>query len=599
MQEKWKDLIPFYVADTLSDSEKKALEAYLTKCGAPCQDEINEWRVIASATWQHVNTNNLDLPPLSQHVLKEVAKDAPFRASNKVITSNEFRDHTLQQAPVYPKPPSNKKMRPSSRFPMTMVAAFMTVLIFGGVLLSQLKPSDLEPQTLVQITNVNEATVVTVTEEFGGSVGIQPTNPNNSGILSTPTPFAPRPSETFKPTSPPLPSEQFLSVLSTQPPNSGGGLPDGACIIRNDTPGALTTYRNASFSAEPVNVLPAGAEIPINIVFDGWYMLAYGNWVPGDHVTVIGGCSQVWTATPTAFGDTNGGGSVDDGIPDCVVRNNGDDSVTLYQWADFNSPANGRMPAGEQANIYVGQNGWYQVYYAQWVNGADVTVIGEDCNSLWIPTPTYQPGATATPIPMSASVAVVTSASALLRGSPAGIGMFVQEVSQGTNLTVIAHNGQSGSQRWYLVRSPQNNTGWISVSDVDVIPNDADVFPAATVPFIPSATPTRIPVTPVIENWTHITTIAEHGCGGTVGEQSTIPVKLERLGSVINLSYVDPQVTYTLDEVAPNAFYGIFGKGPTIQISLSFTSSTSYTATEVITHETGCVVRSTWAGTKQ
>lgn len=591
MQDKWKDLIPFYVADTLSDRDKQALEAYLLKCGDPCQDEIDEWRVIASATWQHVNTNNLDLPPLSPHVLQEVAKDAPFRASNKVITSNEFHHNTMDE----PRATALKEKRQQSQFPLTMVAAFMTVVIFGGILLSQLTPNDLEPETLIQITNANDATGVTVTEDFGGLVGIQPTNPNSSGILATPTQLAPRPSATVTPMA--LPTQNPITPINTQPANIAAISQDGACIIRNNTQGALTTYRNASFDAEPVNVMGQGVEAHIDIVFNGWYMLAYGSWVSGDHVTVIGGCSQVWTATPTAIGDSNGG-TVDDGVPNCIVRNDSINAVQLYQWADLNSPANGRMEFGEEATVYVGQNGWYQVYYAQWVNGADVTLIGEDCNNLWIPTPTYQPGATATPSPLSNSVAVVTSDNALLRGSPAEIGLFVQEVVRGTNLSVTAHNGLSGAQRWYLVHSPQGQVGWISISDVDIIPNDVDVFPAATVPFIPSATPTRIPVTPVIENWRHITTITEHGCGGTVGEQTTISVQLERLGTVINLVYPDSQVTYTLNEVTPNAFYGIFGKGPTIQISLSFTSSTTYTATEIITHQSGCVVRSTWAGTK-
>lgn len=608
MQEKWKDLIPFYVADTLSDKDKQAVEAYILKCGAPCEAEVEEWRIIASATWQHVNTRSLELPPLSQAVLQEVAKDAPYRASNKIITSTQFHGDGQHQAPVYPRPESKQKRQRNSRFPLTMVAAFMTVVIFGGILLSQLTPDDLEPETLIQITNANQATVVTVTEDFGGPIGIQPTNPNGSGILATPTPFEstippPQPSATFTSTAVPPPSEQALLPVSTLPPNSGGGLPTGACIVRNDTQGALTTYRNASFDADPVNVLPQGAQANITIVFNGWYMLSYGNWVSGDHVSVLGDCSQVWTATPTAIGDTNGGGGViDDGIPDCIVRNDSSDFVPLYQWADTNSPANGRMSAGEESTVYIGQNGWYQVYYAQWVNGADVTVIGEDCNALWIPTPTFQPGTTPTPLPTSsgAVTAVVTTGSTILQASPAEIGMFVEEVTLGTNLSVIAHNGKTGTQRWYLVRSPQSRVGWVSVLDVDVIPTDSGVLPAATVPFIPSATPTfPPPVTPAVENWSHITTVLEHGCGGTVGEQATIPVQLQRLGSQVKLTYTNTQASYTLNEVAPNSYFGTGGPGASIEMSLSFTSSTTYTATEVVNHESGCVVRLAWAGTKQ
>jgi hypothetical protein len=610
MQDKWKDLIPFYVADTLSDADKQAIEAYLAQCGDPCQEEIEEWRVIASATWQHVNINNLDLPPLSQRVLQEVAKDAPFRASNKVITSTDFQGDNAHQAPVYPRTESKRKQRRSSRFPVTMVAAFMTMVVFGGILLSQLTPDDIEPETLVQITNVQDDVTempVTVTQPFGGSIGIQPTNPNGSGIIATPTPVDPTapppPTVIFTPTA--FPSPQALLPASTLPPNSGGGIAGGPCTIRNDTQGALTTYRNASFDAEPVQVFPQGAEANIDIVFNGWYMLSYGNWVSGDNITMIGNCSQVWTATPTAIGDTNGGnGTGDNGVPNCMVNNTSGESVNLYQWANESSPINGYMDAGEQVNVYVGENGWYQVYYAQWVNGADVTVAGEGCNTLWIPTPTIPAGTTRTPIPTPANttMAVVTTTSAILQGSPAEIGTFIEEVAQGTNLSILAHNNMSGTQRWYLVRSPQNRVGWVSISNVDVIPNDSNVFPAATVPFIPSATPTMLPITPVLENWSYIATIVEQGCpeiiGGNVGDQTTTPVQLERLGSVVNLTNTN-QVTYRLDEVSPNAFYGIVGRGATTQISLSFTSSTTYSATEIITREDGCIIRSTWAGTKQ
>lgn len=95
MQDRWKDLIPFYVADTLSDSDKQALEQYLVQCGTPCQEEVDEWRIIASATWHYGNANSSDLPPLSQAVLREVTKDAPFRTSSKIITSNEFQGKSV------------------------------------------------------------------------------------------------------------------------------------------------------------------------------------------------------------------------------------------------------------------------------------------------------------------------------------------------------------------------------------------------------------------------------------------------------------------------------------------------------------------------
>lgn len=610
MQDKWKDLIPFYVAGTLSEDDKEALEAYLVQCGDPCNEEIEEWRAIASATWQHVSTNTPTLPPLSQAVLDEVAKDAPLRASGKIVTSNEFRDDSATQgtAPVYPRHAAqqNKNRRRSSpRVPLTMVAAFMTMVIFGGILLSQLQPGDLDPQTIIELTEVDDDLTIEASQQFGGEVILQPDTPD-SGIVQTPTRLAPRPTTTPlpPPTATPLPTERSLDL----PENSGGGnldntgiaaLPStGACTIRNDTQGALTTYRNASFEADPVGIMRQGQEAQIIVTFEGWYMLSYGNWVFGGNVTVYGDCSQTWTATPTAIGGDPSGGVID-GIPQCVVRNDGTEPISLYQWADYNSPVNGRFSAGEVANVTVGANGWYQVFYAQWVNGSEVTVEGAGCNQLWVPTPTL-PSPSRTPIPnLEGTVAIVKTNLSILRGAPGTAGMFVEQVNQGANLQVIAHNNVNGPQRWYLVQSLSGRTGWIPSLDVDVVPNDLDIAPAATIPVLPTATPVGHVPTPTIENWSHITTVVEHGCGGTVGEQNTIATQVQRLGTEVIITYPETGTSFSLGLIAPNTYAGSYGLSGGVQVDLSFTSSTTYTATETVTHESGCVVRSTWSGTKQ
>ena len=529
--------------------------------------------------------------------------DAPLRASGKIVTSNEFRDDSVTQgtAPVYPRHvgQQNKTVRRTSRVPLTMVAAFMTMVIFGGILLSQLKPGDLDPQTIVELTDVDDNVTLEASQEFGGEVGIQPDTPD-SGILNTPTRLAPQPTTTPMPppttTPAPLPTQGL-------PENSGGGMENtgiaalpsnGACTVRNDTQGALTTYKNASFEAETVDIMRQGEETQIQITFNGWYMLSYGRWVFADNLTVYGDCSQLWTATPTALG-----GDPSDGVPQCVVRNDGTEPVNLYQWANADSPINGKFGVGEEANVYVGANGWYEVFYAQWVNGSDVMLEGAGCNQLWIPTPTI-PAATRTPLSeLDGTIAVVKTNLSILRAAPGTLGVFVEQVGQGTNLQVLAHNNVSGPQRWYLVRSISGQMGWVPSLDVEVIPNDLDIAPAATIPALPTVTPTGFVPTPNIERWSHITTIVEHGCGGTVGEQATITTELQRLGTEVVLTYPETGTSFTLSQVAPNSFSGTYGTGSSIEVNLSFTSSTTYTATEIVTHESGCIVRSTWSGTRQ
>lgn len=609
MQNKWKDLIPFYVAGTLADDELESLEAYLIQCGDPCQDEIEEWRTIASATWQYTDANTPELPPLSNAVLATVAADAPLRASGKIVSSAGFRADGGATAPVYARPESepNRKVRRATRVPLTMVAAFMTMVIFGGILLTQLKPEDLETGTIIQLTEVEGNITAEVTEQFGAQVGIVP----DSGILATPTPFAPQPTATFVPTSTPFVS-MTPAPLPTLPPNSGGGvetglmplnptgMPPGTCIVRNDTQGALTTYRDASFDAEPRGILGQGGENRISIVFNGWYMLSYGNWVYGDNVTVIGDCSQVWTATPTAIGDTSGNNN-NNGAPNCIVRNAGTEPINMYQWPDYNSPINGRLNAGREQQVYVGGNGWYQVFYAQWVNANEVMVQGADCNNLWIPTPTFSPDGTPTPVatfPAGQTVAVVTVGSISLRQSALTESLVVTSVNQGTNLAVLGRNDAEGAQRWYWVQTPSQLLGWIPSTVVDVIPNDQNVSIVASRP-TPTPTPVGHVPTPTYEDWSHISTIIEHGCGGVVGQQETISTQLLRLGTEVQVTYPATGTSFTLSQIAPNAYAGSYGAPATVQVDLSFSSSTTYTANETVTHESGCIVRSTWSGTKQ
>ena len=527
MRDNWQNLIPFYVANTLSDTEKRAFEAYLEQCGIPCQQAVEEWRTIGSATWQHINTNIAGLPPLSQDVLNEVKKDAPIRKSKKVVTPQQFNgDSMVSQAPVYPITASypNRPSRQTRNLPLTMVAAVLTVFIFGGILLSQLTPNDLEPGAGIVALPTEADVTIEPTEQFGGPAGIEPVNPNGSGIIATPTSHAPQASATFTPSvmpsrTPIPPTQAAINLDATLMT----GLPFGSCGIRNDTQGALTIYRNASFDAEVAGIFRMNAESPIRIIFEDWYELSYGHWVNGASVTVFGECSQVVTATPTAIGDTTGGGgTVDDGIPNCVVHNDSSETIPLYQWATNDSPINGQLSPGESKNIYVGANGWYQVFYAQWVNGAEVTLIGLGCDQLWIPTPTFFPNTTPTPVPTATNEVIFTP----------------------------------------------------------------------TVPFVPS-------VTPFIENWSHVTTVVEHGCGGTVGEQATIATQLQYLENGIQLTYPETLTTVLLGRIAPNSYAGAYGREATVQVDLNITSPTTYTANETVTHTSGCIVRLTWEGTRQ
>ena len=514
----------------------------------------------------------------------------------------------VTNAPVAPPRVTDipKQRRRGSRVPLTMVAAFMTVVVFGGILISQLTPEDLEPEAL-QLTAVTEELIIT--DDFGGEVGLLPDNGNDSGILATPTPFAQPPTSTLRPTV--TPQRPTASPIPTLPPNSGGSLnssefaPTDGCVIRNDTQGALTVYQNASFESNPVGVFPEGSVAPIRVQFEGWYELVYGRWVYGANVNVIGDCSNTITATPTAIGDSNNtGNNTNNGIPDCTVSNTSADPVSLYQWPDFNSPVNGRLAPSQTADVVIGTNGWYQVFYAQWVNANAVVVDGAGCGNVWTPTPTIS----ASPTMINPTFqnggspsATVQTTETVMRGAPNVTAPVVTSYAQGTSFTVLAHNNVVGPQRWYLVSDVTGVTGWIPAIDVEVFPNDLDVPVAGTIPVLPTSTPQGFVPTPgtsTIENWSHLSTVVEHGCGGTNGVQNTVAVQIQRYDGFIQMTYPSTGTSFTLNAVSPERYIGSYSPNATIEVDLTFTSPNGYIASETVTAESGCVVRMTWSGTR-
>ncbi|HYN87866.1 MAG TPA: zf-HC2 domain-containing protein, partial [Ardenticatenaceae bacterium] len=48
MHAEWQSQLPFYVAGTLSDSARRAVESHLDGCQT-CRVELREWRVVAAA----------------------------------------------------------------------------------------------------------------------------------------------------------------------------------------------------------------------------------------------------------------------------------------------------------------------------------------------------------------------------------------------------------------------------------------------------------------------------------------------------------------------------------------------------------------------
>lgn len=602
MQDKWQDLIPYYIAGSLPDEDKRALEAYLRDCGAPCEHELADWRQIASGTWQVAQAAVQTLPPLSARVRAEVAKDPQTlrggQNQQKIITPDVFREPrdvlSTGTAPVYTRQMAQtRRANNAKRIPLTLAAVFVTVLIFGGLILSQLKPDSAE-QDVIELTEAGDGNGTSIAVAAQPSLQPEAT----TGILATPERPQPSATSTITPSSTPLgasntpnPGTESLLFVASE-----------GCSIQNNSGGALTTYRNASFEAQRVGLMQEGDTAQVLIATsDGWFELYYGNWVNGASLTLNGDCSGLITPTPTQIGD--GKPSTDDGgQSSCKLRNDSSEFVTLYQWPSFDSAINGRLTPGEEVSIYLNNStGWYQVFYAQWVFGEQVTLTG-DCTQLWTPTATIPPIVTSTPLPppsASNPIAVVSVANASINSLPGLTGFFIQSFPQNASLRIIASNGNPGDT-WYLVQFDEGRTGWIQSTQVQVLPEGVGIPIAATVPALPTYTPTGSISTTPLEQWSHISTVQEHACGGNVGEQSTIVTSIRRNedGNSITLTYPQTGTSFLLTRIAPNTFSGIYGAAAEVEVELTFNSATTYIANETVTHEGGCGVKITWAGSK-
>lgn len=179
--EQWQSLIPFYIAQTLAPQQEQAFEAHLTRC-QDCQQEIDEWRIIASAVWREADSVAQNLPPLSQDVYNRLNyRDRP---PSSRYSANPPRQ---QNRPLRQKP------RQSS-VPITMVAGITVALIFGALLIGLAMRDSSNNEVEVALQSGGGRNDITepfgagigggndVTEPFGAGIG-----GGNDPITATPT----------------------------------------------------------------------------------------------------------------------------------------------------------------------------------------------------------------------------------------------------------------------------------------------------------------------------------------------------------------------------------------------------------------------------
>jgi hypothetical protein len=179
MHKQWEDLIPFYIAQTLSNHEAAALEQHLAGCDV-CRRSMDEWRAIATAVRTQAASQLRDLPPL-------VLPSSRSGAARQAIYGQARRDPWRWMTPV------------------ALVAAMVAVVVGMG-LIALIVSRSLRP--IEEASQTSVAALVTNTPSSEGAAG------NPTAMIFSTLPITPTASAT------PIPPTFTLTQRPpVQPPN--------------------------------------------------------------------------------------------------------------------------------------------------------------------------------------------------------------------------------------------------------------------------------------------------------------------------------------------------------------------------------------------
>lgn len=395
MREDWQELLPFYVAGTLSEAGQRKLERYLED-SPECRAALAEWQIIGKAVRSQASQWARDLPPLSERVRASARapKTQPHMDAvhaDETVRTSAVRMPLDQPVPVVmPRHPARSVQRDRQAyrrsFPITLVASIAVMVVFGGLFLMFSRPVGDDPQ----FGAAGEATTTAVAS-------------------STPL--------TIPGTPTPQPESSLAQVTATQPvwmTNTPVLLQQmmDECVVSSATDQPVQIYEAPDYESSITGRLDPGEAVRVNVVdSSGWYELirvpdGILGWVRAMEVTLAGECDQIPEPTPTAVAQL-----VEEV---CEMASRDGQQADLYFEPD---PSASVIVAIEHfTTAYpVGrlENGeWYRVRYDDlgavwigWVNSTDAEFSAEcarlDIVNDILPTPAQEPA-----IPTSTDVSV-------------------------------------------------------------------------------------------------------------------------------------------------------------------------------------------------
>jgi len=300
MQSDWQDLIPFYVAGTLNEVDKRRLEAILAESDE-ARATLQEWQLIGDFVRSEAATWSRGMPPLSDVVRTTInhdvqQSDRATRPNNPPVVIDEVPPAEPPQK-VVPFPtsdvhePRREKMAQSGRsvrIPFTLVAAGLMIILFGGLLFAALLR---EPDDNLTAAQLLETMTRAVSSTPDGSSTPEP----DLGILSVPD-------EPHTPTPQAEPTDADTVVQRPQPSWTP---PPNRCVARAAN-ADVNVYQQAAETVV-IDTLPHNEYRSVSVYSDadgGWYELirlegGILGWVRADAVILSGPCSDLAAPSPS------------------------------------------------------------------------------------------------------------------------------------------------------------------------------------------------------------------------------------------------------------------------------------------------------------
>lgn len=281
----------------------------------------------------------------------------------------------------------------------------------------------------------------------------------------------------------------------------------------------------------------------------------------------------------------------------CVIVNETDAPVEVNAAADPTARVIAVLPGGAAAPVVTQAADWYQIFLADgsrlgWLRLSDdeaaLTLRG-GCGLLLT-------------LSESDGAADTAGGDGQISGTATGTAEGVLSLADVTPTPAAASGSTLSDQLGPGTDGPSHDTD--SSSD-ETLSLEEQIEQQDGPQLAPVTNPTATPAADVLQppsteniaggRWTHIATVIEHECG-TAGTRETVNLTLTPAAneSTIILTFATG-ASVVLTRTDDLTYTGVYADGRA-DVTLTFTSATTYSATETVTRADGCVIRSGWLG---